>query len=89
MKHYPPTPYDDLLAQLVDREQAARLGAAVRADAGPDLTRQSCAAMLRQPGMAWRRARSATPRQDRLVEVGWLGGAGKRGAVVGAGGESV
>lgn len=27
VKHYPPTPYDDLLGQLTDREQAARLGA--------------------------------------------------------------
>jgi len=27
VKHYPPTPYDDLLDQLTDREQAARLGA--------------------------------------------------------------
>ncbi len=29
-KHYPSTPYDDLLIQLADREQAAKLGAAVR-----------------------------------------------------------
>jgi hypothetical protein len=29
VKHYPPTPYDDLLVQLVDRQQAARLGAHV------------------------------------------------------------
>ncbi|MDB5735105.1 MAG: hypothetical protein JWP16_2577 [Alphaproteobacteria bacterium] len=28
-RHYAPTPYDDLLGQLVDREQAARLGAKV------------------------------------------------------------
>ena len=28
-KHYPPTPYDDLLGQLVDREHAAKLGAQV------------------------------------------------------------
>lgn len=34
VKHYPPTPYDDLLVQLVDRQEAARLGAHV-ADA-PD-----------------------------------------------------
>jgi len=27
VKHYPPTPYDDLLNQLTDRGQAARLGA--------------------------------------------------------------
>ncbi len=26
--HYPPSPYDDLLAQLPDRDSAARLGAA-------------------------------------------------------------
>jgi len=29
VKHYPPTPYDDLLGQLTDREQAAKLGAKV------------------------------------------------------------
>jgi hypothetical protein len=34
VKHYAPTPYDDVLARLVDRERAARLGAKV-ADA-PD-----------------------------------------------------
>ncbi len=28
-KHYPPTPYDDLLGQLADREHAAKLGAKV------------------------------------------------------------
>ena len=27
-KHYPPTPYDDVLARLKDRPQAIRLGAA-------------------------------------------------------------
>src|SRR6185503_9370778 len=26
VKHYPPTPYDDVLAALVDREEAVRLG---------------------------------------------------------------
>ena len=31
VKHYPPTPYDDLLSVLVDREEAARFGALVRA----------------------------------------------------------
>ncbi len=29
MKHYPPTPYDDVLAHLIDRAQAAKLGAAM------------------------------------------------------------
>jgi hypothetical protein len=32
VKHYPPTPYDDLLKQLVDREQAAKLGEALVID---------------------------------------------------------
>ncbi|HET7083440.1 MAG TPA: twin-arginine translocation signal domain-containing protein [Rhizomicrobium sp.] len=30
VKHYAPTPYDDLLARLTDRQQAARLGAHVQ-----------------------------------------------------------
>ncbi|MES2471791.1 MAG: hypothetical protein V4601_03015 [Pseudomonadota bacterium] len=30
VKHYPATPYDDLLTHLTDREQAARLGAVIR-----------------------------------------------------------
>jgi len=29
VKHYPPTPYDDLLGNLTDRDQAARLGAKI------------------------------------------------------------
>jgi hypothetical protein len=29
-KHYAPTPYDDLLARLIDREQAAKLGAQLK-----------------------------------------------------------
>ena len=43
VKHYPPTPYDDLLVQLVDRQQASRLGARL-ADA-PDAS--TLAAQLR------------------------------------------
>lgn len=30
-KHYPPTPYDDLLGKLTDRDQAAKLGAKITA----------------------------------------------------------
>jgi hypothetical protein len=29
VKHYPPTPYDDVLVALADREQAVKLGALV------------------------------------------------------------
>ena len=72
VKHYPPTPYDDVLARLVDREQAAKLGAKVPGT-------------LRSPGMlaaqlraglapaAWRRAANADVAAGRMVEVdGWL-----------------
>ena len=36
VKHYPPTPYDDVLAALADREEAARLGARVGNAAAPE-----------------------------------------------------
>jgi len=39
VKHYPPTPYDDLLTRLTDREQAAKLGAQLTGSF--DLTSQS------------------------------------------------
>jgi hypothetical protein len=71
-KRYPPTPYDDLLNQIVDREPAARLGAVV-VRARPDLTAQGLATILRQPGetLAERAVRDAD--QNRLMEAdGWL-----------------
>lgn len=34
VKHYAPTPYDDLLTRLIDREEAIRLGARVTDVAG-------------------------------------------------------
>ena len=43
VKHYAPTPYDDVLAQLVDRQQAVKLGAAVPGK----LDAKSLAAQLR------------------------------------------
>lgn len=69
-KHYPSTPYDDLLTHLADREQAAKLGAAVRGT--PDA--RSLATQLRA-GMLSDLA--ATTEADiaagRLLEVdGWL-----------------
>src|SRR3954468_19742384 len=51
VKHYPPTPYDDVLAALADREQAARLGTLVTGSPAPT----SLAARLRtilKPGLA-------------------------------------
>lgn len=71
VKHYAPTPYDDLLARLVDREEAAKLGAHV---AGPfDLADQSARlrATLGKADLA--AAANADIAAGRLVEVeGWV-----------------
>lgn len=69
-KHYPSTPYDDLLTHLEDREQAAKLGAAVRGT--PDA--QALAVRLRA-GMSGDLAAAAEAdiAAGRLMEVeGWL-----------------
>ena len=70
VKHYPPTPYDDVLGQLADRQQAARLGALVQG--APDA--QVLAARLRTimpDGLA--AAAQADIAAGRLTEVnGWL-----------------
>jgi hypothetical protein len=70
VKHYPPTPYDDVLAALVDREQAAKLGAAIPGR----LESQSLAAQLRAslaPGLA--AAAQSDVAAGRMMEVdGWL-----------------
>ncbi|MBW8708994.1 MAG: hypothetical protein JF627_06980 [Alphaproteobacteria bacterium] len=69
--HYPPTPYDDLLVQLVDRGQAARLGAKVTDAAGA----ASLAAELRsglKPGTL-RKVAEAEVAAGRVAEVdGWV-----------------
>lgn len=70
VKHYPPTPYDDVLEKVVDRNYAARLGAVVK-DA-PDAA--TLAARLRKamPGTP-EAAALADVAAGRLVEVdGWL-----------------
>jgi hypothetical protein len=46
-KHYPPTPYDDLLALLPEREAAKAVGAAFLKD-HPDFTAKAAAAVLRK-----------------------------------------
>lgn len=70
VKHYPPTPYDDVLNKISDRDQAARLGAKVTApgDAG------ALAARLRVavPGRL-QTAAQADIAAGRMVEAdGWL-----------------
>jgi hypothetical protein len=71
VKHYPPTPYDDLLVQLVDRQQAARLGA--KLTGAPDAG--TLAAQLRaglKPD-SLKAAAEADAAAGRVMEVdGWL-----------------
>ena len=70
-KSYPPTPYDDLLSQIVDREPAARLGAAV-AKSQPGLEASALAQQLRAGPRLSARAR-ADAAQNRLIEAGgWV-----------------
>lgn len=68
VKHYPPTPYDDMLDQLADRAPARRLGKLVQTDTAQAATR------LRRAleGQNLRRAVQADITSGRLVEVaGW------------------
>ena len=69
-KHYPPTPYDDLLSQIEDREPAIIFGGVARKSlpgAG------QLAAQLRKDGRTLRDRAKAEPGQDQTVEVaGWV-----------------
>jgi hypothetical protein len=69
---YAPTPYDDLLHQIVDRRPAARLGQEA-INTMPDFNAEKLAARLRQPGFDLnRRARGDAP-ASRVMEVGgWI-----------------
>jgi len=72
VKHYPPTPYDDVLAALLDREQAARFGASVPPGA---LDAKGLAAKLRTilkpDGLV--AAAKADAAAGRVIEVdGWV-----------------
>jgi hypothetical protein len=73
-KHYAPTPYDDLLSKLDDRDWAARFGAAAQR-ALPDYRPQ--AAAVRLHGLVGSGTLKTAALRDagtgRLVEVkGWL-----------------
>jgi hypothetical protein len=69
---YPPTPYDDLLHQIVDRRPAAALGKSV-ARAMPRFNVAALAARLRQPGFALSRRARGDAAAGRLVEAdGWV-----------------
>ena len=71
VKHYPPTPYDDVLSVLVDREEAARFGALVRAAPAPGALAAKLRAALKPHGLAG--AVGADIAAGRLTEVdGWV-----------------
>lgn len=73
-RRYAPTPYDDLLGELVDREQAARLGAVARAEL-PAFSARAAARELRQRFEQRNLAEvlDADIREARIAEVGgWL-----------------
>jgi hypothetical protein len=70
-KHYPPTPYDDVLAALVDREHAAKLGALVSGAPAPQALAAKLRPILKSNTLAG--AATADIAASRLVEVGgWL-----------------
>jgi hypothetical protein len=71
VKHYPPTPYDDVLAELVDRDQAARLGAIVHDAPDPRTLATRLRAILKPNGV--KAAAMADIAAGRMVEVdGWV-----------------
>jgi hypothetical protein len=71
-KHYPPTPYDDLLNQIVDRDPAAKLGA-VAARRMPGVTVAELAARLRRPGAQLAARAPLDCTQGLVSEVGgWI-----------------
>ncbi len=71
VKHYAPTPYDDLLARLVDREEAAKLGTRVPGSFDPATRAAELRARLGQGDLA--AAVKADIAAGRLSDVeGWV-----------------
>lgn len=71
VKHYPPTPYDDVLARVVDREHAAVLGRKVAGDF--DVPREAAALRGRLAGSTVQSAAESDIATGRLEEVdAWL-----------------
>ena len=69
---YAPTPYDDLLHQIVDRRPAATLGWTV-AKTMPHVSAGALAARLRQPGFDLARRARADATAGRVMEAeGWV-----------------
>ena len=73
-RRYPRTPYDDLLSQLSDRDNAAKLGAAVIAEQ-PQFDAKATAQALRARigNGLFRRSLAGDLAQGHLVEIdGWV-----------------
>jgi hypothetical protein len=69
---YAPTPYDDLLHQIVDREPAKKLGQ-VAVKTMPRFDLASLAEKLRQPGFTLERRARGDAAAGRVVEAGgWI-----------------
>lgn len=69
-KHYPPTPYDDLLGQIVDREPAIVFGRAARKSM-PGAAQ--LAAGLRRDHRSLAERAPAEPGEAQIAEVaGWI-----------------
>ena len=74
VKHYPPTPYDDLFAQLRDRDAAARLGQEVLKGL-PNLEASAAANIVRVRlgGKSLREAVATDAANGRLSDIqGWI-----------------
>jgi hypothetical protein len=71
VKHYPPTPYDDVLAALADREEAVKFGSWVHDAPAPAALATRLRAALKSAGLAG--AAASDVAAGRLVEVnGWV-----------------
>jgi hypothetical protein len=71
VKHYPPTPYDDVLAALVDREEATRLGARVQNAPAANVLAARLRVLLKPNGLSG--AVASDIAAGRLTEVeGWV-----------------
>ena len=71
VKHYAPTPYDDVLAALIDREQAARFGVWVSTALDAGGLAAKLRPMLKSGGLG--AATKADAMAGRVIEVdGWV-----------------
>jgi hypothetical protein len=71
VKHYAPTPYDDVLAVLADREQAARFGASVPGTLDAKALAAKLRPILKPGGLS--AAAKADATAGRVIEVdGWV-----------------